>query len=197
VKTNLTARNLELTDRLRNEIERKLRRLDRMLHPDAEASVELIAKASHSAESAHVAEVTLVSNGHVLRSTSAGATPIAAFDVVLDKLERQVVRSKERPRSVRERHSDEVESVIHREALGTIDPDGAGAGADGRPSVVKIKRFDMQPLFEEDAITQMEELGHAFFVFLNAETEQVAVLYKRRDGSYGLIEPVLGDRRSR
>ena len=197
MKTNLTARNLELTDRLRNEIERKLRRLDRMLHPDAEASVELIAKASHSAESAHVAEVTLVSNGHVLRSTSAGATPIAAFDVVLDKLERQVVRSKERPRSVRERHNDEVESVLHREALGTIDPEGSGAGADGRPSVVKIKRFDMQPLFEEDAITQMEELGHAFFVFLNAESEQVAVLYRRRDGSYGLIEPVLGNGRSR
>ena len=150
-----------------------------MLHPDAEASVELIAKASHAAESAHVAEVTLVSNGHVLRSTSAGATPIAAFDVVLDKLERQVVRSKERPRSVRERHSDEVESVLNREALGTIEPDGAAAGADGRPSVVKIKRFNMQPLFEEDAITQMEELGHAFFVFLNAESEQVAVLYKR------------------
>ena len=197
MKTNLTARNMDLTDRLRSEIERKLGRLDRMLHADAEANVELIAKASHATESAHVAEVTLVSNGHVLRSTSAGATPIAAFDVVLDKLERQVVRSKERPRSVRERHSDEVESVIHREALGTIDPDGAGAGADGRPSVVKIKRFDMQPLFEEDAITQMEELGHAFFVFLNAETEQVAVLYKRRDGSYGLIEPVLGDGRSR
>ena len=197
MKTNLTARNLELTDRLRDEIERKLRRLDRMLHPDAEASVELIAKASHSAESAHVAEVTLVSNGHVLRSTSAGATPIAAFDVVLDKLERQVVRSKERPRSVRERHSDEVESVLHREALGTIEPDGAAAGADGRPSVVKIKRFNMQPLFEEDAITQMEELGHAFFIFLNAESEQVAVLYKRTDGSYGLIEPVLGNGRSR
>jgi putative sigma-54 modulation protein len=192
VKTNLTARNLELTDRLRNEIERKLRRLDRMLHPDAEASVELIAKASHSAESAHVAEVTLVSNGHVVRSTSAGATPMAAFDVVLDKLERQVVRSKERPRSVRERHSDQVESIVHREALGTIDPQGPAAGADGRPSVVKIKRFDMQPLFEEDAITQMEELGHAFFVFLNAESEQVAVLYRRRDGSYGLIEPVIG-----
>ena len=197
MKTNLTARNLELTDRLRNEIERKLRRLDRMLHPDAQASVELIAKASHSAESAHVAEVTLISNGHVLRSTSAGATPIAAFDVVLDKLERQVVRSKERPRSVRERHSDEVDSVLNREADGTMEADGAAKDADGRPSVVKIKRFDMQPLFEEDAITQMEELGHAFFVFLNAESERVAVLYKRRDGSYGLIEPVLGDGRSR
>lgn len=198
MKTNLTARHLELTDRLRNEIERKLRRLDRMLHADAEASVELIAKASHASESAHVAEVTLVSNGHVLRSTSAGATPMAAFDVVLDKLERQVVRSKERPRSVRERHSDEVESVMHREALGTIEPEGGQAAeGDGRPSVVKIKRFDMQPLFEEDAIAQMEELGHAFFVFLNAETEGIAVLYRRRDGSYGLIEPVIGNGRAR
>jgi len=199
VKTNLTARNMELTDRLRSEIDRKLQRLDRMLHADAEASVELIAKASHATESAHVAEVTLVSNGHVLRSTSAGATPIAAFDVVLDKLERQVVRSKERPRSVRERHSDEVESVLNREARGTIEAGGGDADedADGRPSVVKIKRFDMQPLFEEDAISQMEELGHAFFVFLNAESDQVAVLYRRRDGSFGLIEPVIGNGRSR
>jgi putative sigma-54 modulation protein len=60
-----------------------------------------------------------------------------------------------------------------------------------RPSVVKIKRFDMQPMFEEDAIAQMEELGHAFFVFLSAETEEIAVVYRRSDGSYGLIEPVL------
>jgi putative sigma-54 modulation protein len=197
VKTNLTARNLELTDRLRSEIERKLRRLDRMLHPEAEASVELIARASHSTESANVAEVTLVSNGHVLRSTSAGATPMAAFDVVLDKLERQVVRSKERPGSVRKRHSEEIESVMHREALGTIEPDEAAADADGRPAVVKIKRFDMQPMFEEDAIAQMEELGHAFFVFLNAESNEVAVLYRRTDGSYGLIEPVIRNGRSR
>lgn len=197
MKTNLTARNLELTDRLRSEIERKLRRLDRLLRPDTEASVELIAKASHSLESAHVAEVTLVSNGHVLRSTSAGATPMAAFDVVLDKLERQVVRTKERPGSVRKRHSDEVDSVVNREALGTVEADRAGEDADGRPSVVKIKRFDMQPMFEEDAISQMEELGHAFFVFLNAESDQVAVLYRRRDGSYGLIEPVIGNGRSR
>jgi putative sigma-54 modulation protein len=58
--------------------------------------------------------------------------------------------------------------------------------------VVKQKRFDMLPMFEEDAIAQMEELGHAFFVFLDAETEQVAVLYRRTDGNYGVIQPVLG-----
>jgi putative sigma-54 modulation protein len=197
VKTNLTARNLELSDRLRDEIERKLTRFDRKLHPLSEANVELIAHASHAAESAHVAEVTLISNGQVMRSTSSGATPMAAFDGVLDKLERQIVRTKEKPRRRRERNSNVVESVLHREALGTIDPDMPQADADGRPAVVKIKRFDMLPMFEEDAIAQMEELGHAFFVFLNAETEAVAVLYRRRDGSYGMIEPVIGNGRPR
>ena len=195
MKTNLTARNLELSDRLRGEIERKLTRLDRKLHPESEANVELIAHASHASESAHVAEVTLVSNGHVMRSTSAGATPMAAFDGVLDKLERQIVRTKERPRSVRERRGDVVDSVLHRESLGAIDAEEQGG--DGRPAIVKIKRFDMLPMFEEDAIAQMEELGHAFFVFLNAESDAVAVLYRRSDGSYGLIEPVIGNGKPR
>jgi putative sigma-54 modulation protein len=188
VKTNLKARNLELNDRLRDEVERKLRRLDRITHEMAEADVELIGHASHAPDSAQVAEVTLRNNGEVVRSTASGATPIAALDVVIDKLERQVVRTKEKPGSMRKRHSDEVESVLTREAIGTVEPDAAG------PQVVKTKRFDMQPMFEEDAITQMEELGHAFFVFLDAETEQVAVLYRRTDGNYGLIQPVIDQR---
>ena len=191
MKTNLTARNLELSDQLRSQIERKLHRLDRITHAGAEADVELIAKASHAADSAQVAEITLRNNGDVLRSTGAGATPIAALDSVLDKLERQVVRSKERPRRVRERHSDEIESVLHREALGTVEPEADNQPAEGGPSVVKTKRFDMLPMFEEDAIVEMEELGHAFFVFLDAETEEVAVLYRRADGNYGIIQPVL------
>ena len=191
MKTNLTARNLELTDRLRSQIERKLHRLDRITHDMAEADVELIGHASHATDNAQVAEVTLRNNGGVLRSTASGPTPIAALDSVLDKLERQVVRTKERPGSVRKRHSDEIESVLHREALGTIDAEAGRRPEDGRPTVVKIKRFDMQPMFEEDAITQMEELGHDFFVFLDAETQQVAVLYRRTDGNYGLIQPVI------
>jgi len=192
VKTNLTARNLELTDRLRSQVEHKLRRLDRITHDMAEADVELIGHASHASDSAQVAEIILRNNGDVLRSTASGPTPITALDSVLDKLERQVVRMKERPGSVRKRHSDEIESVLDREALGTIDADADRRSPDGQPTVVKTKRFDMLPMFEEDAITEMEELGHAFFVFLDAETEQVAVLYRRADGNYGLIQPVLG-----
>jgi putative sigma-54 modulation protein len=192
VKTNLTARNIELGDRLRSQVERKLRRLDRITHPEAEASVELMVNASHAADSSQVAEVTLVNNGTVLRSSAAGATLMAALDVVLDKLERQVVRTKERPRSVRERKNDEAVSVLEREATKTVDDGPMAEERPAGPQVVKTKRFDMLPMFEEDAIVEMEELGHAFFVFLDAETEEVAVLYRRADGNYGIIQPVLG-----
>ena len=192
MKTNLTARNIELSDRLRSQIERKLRRLDRITHPQAEASVELLVNASHAADSSQVAEVTVVYHGNVLRSSAAGASLIAALDVVLDKLERHVVRTKERPRSVRERRNEETVSVLEREAVKTVEPEApAPAPATPRPTVVKMKRFDMLPMFEEDAIARMEDLGHAFFVFLDAETEEVAVLYRRTDGNYGLIQPVL------
>ena len=192
MKTNLKARNQELSQRLRSQIERKLRRLDRITHDMAEADVELIANASHATDSAQIAEVTLRNNGDVLRSTASGATPIAALDVVIDKLERQVVRTKERPGSLRKRHSDEVESVLHREALGTIEPGSYNEPEDSAPQIVKIKRFDMPPMFDEDAIAQMEELGHAFFVYLDAETEQIAVVDRRKDGNYGVIQPVVG-----
>lgn len=194
MRTTVKARNLELSDRLRSQIDRKLQRLDRIAHPDAEATLELIAKASHASDASHVAEVTLVSNGSVLRGVSSGATPIAALDTLLDKLERQVVRAKTKPRSLHLRESDETAQVLAREAEGSLAADGELDGSTG-PGVVRIKRFDMVPMFEEDAIARMEELGHAFFVFLNAENERICVVYARRDGTFGLIEPVVGNGR--
>ena len=151
--------------------------------------MELIGHASHAAGESHVAEVTLVSRGTVVRSTSPGSTPLAALDAVLDKLERQMVRSKERPRRVRERSLDEVDEVLGRVAA-SAQPESVSADDGSRArSIVKTKRFDLTPMFEEDAIAQMDELGHAFFVFLNAETNRVGVVYRRRDGKYGLIDP--------
>lgn len=192
MKTTVKARNFDLSARLHQQIDRKLRRLDRIAHPESEANVELISKASHSNDAAHVAEVTLLLNGAIVRSASSGANPIAALDTVLDKLERQVIREKEKPRSVRERNNPEVVRVLKREANGTMadaaEPDEEAIPA---PAIVETKRFDMLPMFSEDAISQMEELGHAFFVFLNAETDSVCVVYRRKDGAYGLIAPVV------
>jgi putative sigma-54 modulation protein len=189
MKTSVKARNLEISDRLRATIERKLRRLDRISRPESEATVELIDNASKDAAARHVAEVTLINGGDVVRSVSSGATTIAALDTVLDKLERQVVRAKTRPRSVRERLAEGTTDVLAREGLGTVDP---APSRNGSTQVTRIKRFDMEPMFEEDAIGRMEDLGHAFFLFLNAENERLCVVYRRTNGTYGVIEPVIG-----
>jgi putative sigma-54 modulation protein len=194
MRTTVKARNFEMTDRLRGQIERKLQRLDRIAHSDAEASVELIAHSSRVAETANTAEVTLISNGSVVRSVAAGPTLLAALNGLIDKLERQVVRARERPRSVRERHSDEGREVLARAGAGTVTAQGTeGEGRGAGASVVKVKRFDMVPMFEEDAVTRMEELGHSFFVFLNAETNGICVLYRRSGSGYGMIEPVVAN----
>ena len=193
MRTTVKARNFELTDQLRGQIERKLHRLERVAHPDADATVELIVNASRASETSHVAEVSLVTNGTVLRSVAAGPSLIAALDILVDRLERQAVRARERPRSVRDRQGE------GQRVRGTADLPVGGIVLDEEtprsPQVVRIKRFDMTPMFEEDAIVRMEELGHAFFVFLDAETERIGVIYRRGDGSYGLIDPVVGSKR--
>jgi putative sigma-54 modulation protein len=199
MKTTVKARNVELSGRLRSQIDRKLRRLDRIAHADAEASVELIANASRAAETANVAEVTLVSNGNVLRSAASGPTLIAALDRLIDKLERQLIRARERPRSVRGRHAGAAQAVLDEagsDVGSRAEPETTPARL-AEPSVVKVKRFDMVPMFEEDAIARMEELGHAFFVFLNAEGEGVCVVYRRSGGGYGMIEPIIEPKRRR
>ena len=94
------------------------------------------------------------------------------------------MRARERPRSVRDR----AEELQGRGAASeTPEPDERPS-----PEVVEIKRYDMVPMFEEDAILRMEELGHAFLVFLNAETDRIGVVYRRGDGAYGMIDPVVG-----
>jgi len=198
VRTTLKSRNVELTGRLRGQIERKLRRLDRIAHEDAEASLELTANASRAAETSNTAEVTLMSHGSVLRSASSGPTLIAAVDRLLDKLERQLIRARERPRAVRGRHAEEAQALLDQ--AGSEPPSAKEERAAAEPretSVVKVKRFDMVPMFEEDAIARMEELGHAFFVFLNAEGGGVCVVYRRADGGYGMIEPIIAPERRR
>jgi putative sigma-54 modulation protein len=185
MRTTVNSRNVELTDALRRRIDRKLQRLDRITHPDADATLELIVHASRSPETSHVAEVSLVNNGAVIRSVGAGSTMPAAIDNLIDRLERQVVRSRERPRSVRDRAEESLQ--------GRSAPTEEVAEPEPRhgPEVVEIKRYDMTPMFEEDAIVRMEELGHAFFVFLNAETDRIGVVYRRGDGAYGMIDPVV------
>lgn len=182
MRTIVKGKNIELPDRVRTYAERKLRRLERLLDDRTDAIVELSNEQHKSAADAHIAEVTLIVNGQTLRSHAVGPTYQAAIDAVVDRAERQAVDHKERPRD----RARSTEGAQHR---------GAAAGAptaEEGPKVVRVKRFAIEPMFEEDAISQMEELGHAFFLFVNAENERLNLLYRRRDGNYGIIEPIVG-----
>jgi putative sigma-54 modulation protein len=183
VRTIVKGKNVEVPDRVREYAERKLRRIERLTDDRTDAIVELSNEKHRSASDAHRAEVTLIVDGATLHSHATGGTYQAALDNVLDKAERQAVDYKRKPRL--KARPEQEKQILRRIADGTAEPT-----RDRR--VVKAKRFNIEPMFEEDAIAEMEELGHQFFVFVNAETERVAILYARRDGNYGLIEPVVG-----
>ena len=183
MRTIVKGKNVEVPDRVRDYAERKLGRLQRLLDDRTDAIVEFSNEQHRSASDAHTAEVTLVIDGTTLRSHAVGVSYQAALDTVVDKVERQAVDYKSKPRL---RHRPEEEKRILRSiADGTAEP-----GHERR--IVKTKRFAIEPMFEEDALAAMDELGHQFFVFVNAETERIAILYARKDGDLGLIEPVLG-----
>jgi putative sigma-54 modulation protein len=184
VRTIVKGKNIDVPDRTRKYAERKMARLERFLDDRSDALVELSVEKHRSAADSRIVEVTLVIDGEALRSSAAGPTHEAGIDEVVDKIERRAIDHREKPRSSRVRPPEEKE-LLRKIADGTSDevPERR---------VVKTKRFAIEPMFEEDAIGQMDELGHDFFVFVNAENERIAVLYRRNDGAYGLIEPVVG-----
>ena len=183
MRTIVRGKNLEVPDRVRVYAERKFARLERLLDDRSDAVLELSNEAHRSASDAHIADVTLVIDGTTLKSKAVGGSYQAAIDQVVDKVERQARDHKEKPR-VRSRPVEE-KVLLAKIADGTAD-----RGHERR--IVKSKRFAIEPMFDEDAVAAMEELGHDFYVFVNAETERVAVLYRRRDGDYGVIEPMVG-----
>lgn len=183
MRTIVKGKNVEVPERVRSYAERKLHRLERLLDDRTDAIVEFSNEMHRSASDAHIAEVTLVIDGRTLRSHAVGISYQAALDDVVDKVERQAVDFKSKPR-LRARPEEE-KRILRDLADGTAEPTH-------ERRIVKTKRFAIEPMFEEDAVAAMEELGHQFFVFVNAENERVAILYARRDGDLGIIEPIVG-----
>jgi putative sigma-54 modulation protein len=186
VRTIVKGKNFEVPEPVREYAERKVGRLGRLLDDRSDATVELSVEAHRSVQDSHIVDVTLVIDGQTLRSSATAATHKAGIDDVLDKIERRAV--------------DHRETSRVRKSPETVRGGGRAGVAERRRTppehestrVVKVKRFAIEPMFEEDAVARMDELGHAFFVFVNAENERVAILYRRREGDYGLIEPVVG-----
>ena len=177
MKLNVRGKNIEATDALKQYAEKKISKIDKYFDVDAEAQVTMSV-----VRDVHKVEVTATINGLILRAEEATDDMYASIDQVVDKLERQISKYKTR---------------INRKARksGLITPAGQTASAEEWEDdlvIVKTKRFVIKPMQEEEAILQMNLLGHDFYVFANAENDdEINVVYRRKDGKYGLIEPVL------
>lgn len=173
----IQGKNIEVTDRLREYVEKKVGKLDRYLPTITEARMELSVEGTKSAKDRQVAQLTVRSKGTLLRAEERTADMFASIDAIVDKMYRQIVRYKGK-RYGRGRGPGEVPPVQEFEE-------------EPPRRIVRTKRFQVAPMDEEEAIEQMELLGHDFFVFFNVNTDGINVIYRRKDGDYGLLEPEL------
>jgi putative sigma-54 modulation protein len=173
-------RNVDVTDALFAHAEKKLGKLARYLSDDSRCEVELGVEHNPSIAADQVAEATVWTKGPVMRARESSQDMYASIDLVAEKLERQVKRYRDR-RSRRAPHHAPMPSSAPPEAPDPEDEETA--------VIVKQKQFIMKPMGAEEAALQLELIGHDFFVFTNADSDEINVIYKRRDGQYGLIEP--------
>ncbi len=179
MELQITGRNIELSLAVRSYVERKLGKLSRHLRNVTGAKVEVFEEATKSPLQRFGAQVTLDSTDTVFHSEGRGEELSIAVDKVVDTIDRQIERYKGRRYDKGRGSSAKSE---FKEQL----------AAEPRRNVVKVKRFLIKPMSLAEAIDEMELLGHDFFLFLNAETEELNLLYRRKDGNYGVIEPELG-----
>ncbi len=185
---NLTVkgRNIAVTESLNSYAEEKIGRLRKYLAEDARCDVELSAEKNPSIADNQVAEATIHTKGPVIRGREASADMYASIDLVADKLERQV--KKYRGKLISRSQGGHKEAFLSQ-GLALVEEHEHEDDHGPMPNIVKTKQFMVKPMTPEEAALQMDLVGHDFFVFTSSETQETAVVYRRRDGDYGLIEP--------
>ncbi|MEQ8153364.1 MAG: ribosome-associated translation inhibitor RaiA [Clostridiaceae bacterium] len=178
MKVTILAKNIELTQALKDTVEKKISKLAKYFNPGVEAKVTLSVQ-KNKQRNRQIIEVTIPFNGVILRGEEATEDLYNSIDLVEEKIERQIRR--QRTKIARRNHSG-LDSLRYAsiEALPEEEEEEF--------KVVKTKRFSVKPMSAEEAILQMELLGHNFFVYMDGETNDMNVVYKRKDGQYGLIE---------
>lgn len=184
-KIELFVKNLTLTDDLQKYVDKKATKLDKYLKSIDEIRVDLsYAKTARETANRFIAQITLRGKGFILRAEERAEEITTAVDKVMDKIERQIERYK--GKRYLKRPENLGDATLASESA-------AEAAEEGRPVIARRKTFTLIPMDELEAIEQMTLLGHEdFFIFYNAKTNKINVLYKRRDGTYGLIDPVIG-----
>ena len=175
MRITITGRNIELTEGLKAAVEEKLSKLEKFFAPDTDVFVTLSVEKERQK-----IEVTIPIKGHVIRSEQSSNDMYVSIDLVEEVIERQLRKYKNKL-IARQQEGGNFQSEFFEAEQDTSNNDEI--------KIIRTKRFGIKPMFPEDACVQMELLGHNFFVFSNAETDEVNVVYKRKNNTYGLIEP--------
>ncbi|MBU3188987.1 ribosome-associated translation inhibitor RaiA [Clostridium bowmanii] len=175
MKVKIIGKNIEITEALKNILEKKISRFDKYFNPDVEAQITLVVHKNR-----HTIEITIPFNEVVLRAEEQNDDMYTSLDLVVDKLEGQIRKHKTKLEKRNRGTSLKFKGI----PLYTNNNE-----EDMEPKIVKTKKFAFKPMSAEEAVLQMELVGHSFFVYMSDETSEVHVVYKRKDGNYGLIEP--------
>ncbi len=169
----ISGKNMDITSSLREAVEEKLGKLDRYFTPDTDVHVTLSVEKERQK-----IEVTIPVKGRIIRSEQVSNDMYVSIDLVEEVIERQLRKYKNKIIDKKQSAVNFQKAYIENDYMESEDI-----------TIVRSKRFDIKPMYPEDACVQMELLGHNFFVFMNADTDQVNVVYKRKGNTYGLIEP--------
>lgn len=184
MRLQVKGRNVEVNDSLKTYAQEKLGKLEKHLNDGARLELELAVERNPSIAENQIAEGTIWTKGPVLRARESSPDMRASIDLLAEKLERQAQRYRQKrrrgPGGARAGAEPEPEAVA------------LAADEEAGPFIVKTKQFAVKPMTPEEAVLQLELIGHDFFVFQNADSSEVNVVYRRRDGNYGLIEPQVG-----
>ena len=179
MRLQVKGKNVEVSEAIRTYAEEKLGRLGRQLADPTRVELELAVEKNPSISANHVAEGTIWTKGPVLRAKEASTDMRASIDLLVDKLERQVTRYRQKRR--RRNHRGNGSAAEPGVPIAIDEERG--------PLIVKTKQFALRPMSPEEAVVELELVGHDFFVFRNDESDEINVVYRRQDAGYGLIEP--------
>lgn len=173
MRFTISGKNIEITPGLRRAVEDKIGKLEKYFKPDTEVQVTLSVEKDRQK-----IEVTIPVKGNIIRSEQVSSDMYVSIDLVEEIIERQLKKYKNKLVDQKQSGNYFKQEFIEKEFL-----------EEEEIKIIRSKKFDIKPMYPEDACIQMELLGHGFFIFCNAETGQVNVVYKRKGNTYGLIEP--------
>jgi putative sigma-54 modulation protein len=191
MKPIVQGRNIEMTEMIHDYVNKKAGKLDRYIDKITDLRIELVHNATRATDDRFTAQLTLWADGQTLRAEESTSDILVSIDAVVDKMSRQIRRFKGRRYHSRRRESAAANAEAALAAT-MIAEEEAEIEEEEMGNIIRRKEFLLEPMDEQEALSQMEYLGHDFFIYYDVNAQGVNVVYRRRDGQFGLLQPRIG-----